>query len=287
MMHANSKMLHAPLWCRQKGDDWYLPAINELCTFLCNENIINIINATLERIGADMLGDIGDNISYWSSTEDEDDCIRYAKSVYMCGGIEAKDKHDHGYARAVATFINPEVKVPAKVYKVGDYYNENGMEGIVFWVDDTGEHGKIVSLQQSDRLQWAIAKYGNLFNRVVPCGTFAHTASKIDGMQNMIKIKTIDAWQKKYPAFAWCAALGEGWYLPSLAELEIIFKDENIFNIMYNALDEYGGVKLLRSSYWSSTEDDNLCARIAGKNRDSFGRNSKDIYNYVRAVATF
>ncbi|MBE6203019.1 MAG: serine/threonine protein kinase, partial [Rikenellaceae bacterium] len=37
----------------------------------------------------------------------------------------------------------PETSAP---YKVGDYYNENGKEGVVFEVSDDGRHGKIVSL---------------------------------------------------------------------------------------------------------------------------------------------
>ena len=44
----------------------------------------------------------------------------------------------------------------AKVWQVGDYYNENGKEGVVFWVDATGKHGKIVSMTESDsRFQWS------------------------------------------------------------------------------------------------------------------------------------
>jgi hypothetical protein len=35
------------------------------------------------------------------------------------------------------------------LYSVGDYYNENGKEGVVFEVSDGGRHGKIVSLNQT------------------------------------------------------------------------------------------------------------------------------------------
>ncbi|MBR7169306.1 MAG: serine/threonine protein kinase, partial [Alistipes sp.] len=40
-----------------------------------------------------------------------------------------------------------------KTYKVGDYYNVNGKEGVVFYVDASGKHGKIVSMHQSTG-QW-------------------------------------------------------------------------------------------------------------------------------------
>ncbi len=44
--------------------------------------------------------------------------------------------------------------VQEKRWKVGDYYNENGKEGVVFWVDESGEHGKIVSIKHGRDLNW-------------------------------------------------------------------------------------------------------------------------------------
>lgn len=49
-----------------------------------------------------------------------------------------------------------ENSVTVKTYKVGDYYNENGKEGIVFDVWDNGRHGKIVSLDEAE-LSWGDA----------------------------------------------------------------------------------------------------------------------------------
>lgn len=47
--------------------------------------------------------------------------------------------------------------VPEKRYKVGDLYNENGKKGIVFEVDASGEHGKILSLEEYYH-DWNMAK---------------------------------------------------------------------------------------------------------------------------------
>ena len=44
-----------------------------------------------------------------------------------------------------------------KQYKVGDYYNENGKQGVVFEVDGSGCHGKIVSLN-SNGAAWCLSK---------------------------------------------------------------------------------------------------------------------------------
>lgn len=42
-----------------------------------------------------------------------------------------------------------------RTYKIGDYYHENGKEGIVFEVDATGRHGKIMAMHDlSEKLAW-------------------------------------------------------------------------------------------------------------------------------------
>lgn len=44
---------------------------------------------------------------------------------------------------------NVESEETSTTYNVGDYYNVNGKEGVVFEVRDNGRHGKIVSLDQT------------------------------------------------------------------------------------------------------------------------------------------
>ena len=51
----------------------------------------------------------------------------------------------------------PETSAP---YNVGDLYNENGKQGVVFEVSDGGRHGKIVSLDEAEavwdsRMEWS------------------------------------------------------------------------------------------------------------------------------------
>ena len=52
----------------------------------------------------------------------------------------------------VALLIMVSGAMAQKQYKVGDYYNENGRAGVVFQVDETGQHGKIVSLNEPNKL---------------------------------------------------------------------------------------------------------------------------------------
>ena len=127
-------------------------------------------------------------------------------------------------------------------YKVGDYYNDGTKEGIVFVVYDGGYHGKIVSVDESKE-PWAVdAVWQNA----------THATSKGGGMDNMNKIKKLPNWKVNYPAFAWCASLGEGWYLPALDELKLIYHKKSVIN---RRLDEREYYEIGEYGYWSSTEN--------------------------------
>ena len=85
-------------WCRSKGKDWYLPAINELKLLLFNSDVRNAVNNTLEQQGGTFLP----KYSCWSSTE-------YNKfgawDVDMNdGGTYHTSKYYDYYVRAVSAF---------------------------------------------------------------------------------------------------------------------------------------------------------------------------------------
>lgn len=128
----------------------------------------------------------------------------------------------------------PKPVPPAKTYKVGDFYDENGKRGVVFEVSADGKHGKIVSFNETE-LTWANEEFDSYREKI---GAY----SKTDGAVNMAVVQCIPNWRKKYPAFAWCADLGEGWYLPAIDELKAIYDIRNILNVKSRW-------------YWSSTEN--------------------------------
>ena len=178
-----------------------------------------------------------------------------------------------------------------KTYKIGDYYNENGKEGVVFEVTDDGLHGKIVSMTQSDgQLQWVSDKIEE--NR------FIGANDEHNGIHNMTLISSIQDWQNKYPAFKWCVDLGEGWYLPSIEELKAFTLDPYVYYDVNRTIVANGGVKLFNIKsdwgfYWSSTEKNKqrstgeYCAYYVHMYQgDVFHHNKGDYYS-VRAVATF
>ncbi len=185
---------------------------------------------------------------------------------------------------------SPTPPPPARTYKVGDLYNENGKTGVVFETDATGRHGKIVSLRQSPgELPW--------------CTYLVATGAddKTDGRKNMQAIMRLDGWREKYPAFAWCAAQGAGWYLPAIEELRRFTLDAAVRDAVDLTLSRQGGDMLPfrnasewcieegdRAEYWSSSE---MNARRAWyvclySNPSSFEPDKNRRY-YVRAVSAF
>ena len=67
-------------------------------------------------------------------------------------------------------------------------------------------------------------------------------------------------WENKYPAFAWCTALGSGWYLPATNELKSLLLDSSVYNAVNSTLKSVGAPELAKpnekkhSEYWVSTE---------------------------------
>lgn len=161
-------------------------------------------------------------------------------------------------------------------YKVGDYYNDGAKEGIVFVVYDGGYHGKIVSLDES-RGQWAVDAVDE---------NVTGATSKGGGMSNMNKIKKQPNWETNYPAFAWCASLGDGWYLPAINELKLIWENIDVINRKLNER----GYSEIEHPCWASTEnsEDHKCAYVISMMGDTDDSCLKINYLfYVRAVSAF
>ena len=186
--------------------------------------------------------------------------------------------------------VTKPTPTPAKTYKVGDYYNDGVREGVVFEVSADGQHGKIVSMMQfAKELEWSsdIAEIKRLIG----------ADSETDGAYNMAKVKAISGWRDKYPAFKWCAVLGEGWYLPSIEELKVFTLNDAVHDVVNRTLIARGGTKLYdkgeRGWYWSSTEDNHpdifgeFCAWFVDMGYGLTGNYCKSHNRSVRAVSAF
>ncbi|MBR7183251.1 MAG: DUF1566 domain-containing protein, partial [Alistipes sp.] len=284
--------------CADLGEGWYLPAIEELKTFTLNDSIHDAVNRTLAERGGAKLYNRGEKAWYWSSTEDNSNEFHAWLVLVSIGYTGNTNKDLNYYVRAVATFGDaltlqtPTAQkggITSAPYKVGDYYNDGIKEGVVFKVSADGKHGKIVSMTQSGKkLLWSSDKYEQ--DRLIGAN------SKTDGAYNMQIVKKIAGWQTKYPAFKWCADLGEGWYLPAIEELKTFTLNDSIHDAVNRTLVAKGGTRLYNGGeawwYLSSTEDNSKEFRnkfcvwgvsVSGSTGHYYKRGNP----YVRAVSAF
>lgn len=137
-----------------------------------------------------------------------------------------------------------DVKAECKVvvekktgWAVGDYYEVGNIKGVVVWVDESKEHGKIISLDEKVDI-WATGGYNT------------GAKSEEDGKGNTDKVKDINAELSAFPAFKWCVAHGEGWYFPAILEVYYFLNAKETVN---STLEAHNGTKI-SDFYWSSTE---------------------------------
>lgn len=153
-------------------------------------------------------------------------------------------------------------------YKLGDYYEKDGVKGIVVRVDNSGSHGLIMSLDYCAK-KWLDEK-DEKFN--------TNAYHEDDGEKNMAIIEQYikengKSWDM-FPFFSWCRSLGAGWYAPAADELRDILNAINGGAGSYNAktmkaitktLKKHKGDGLISSGYggskcplwmYSSTEGD-------------------------------
>ena len=172
---------------------------------------------------------------------------------------------------------------PITTYKVGDYYNENGKEGVVFKVWDGGQHGKIVSMDHTEavwdsRVEWS-RDTGEYIN-----GTRTNADSNTDGKTNTDTIMARSD-RDSFPPFTWCRAKGDSWYLPASRDLMTISSSKETINA---TLSKHGAPILGFDWHWSSTEGDEFDAwGVRMFDGDIASTCSKSFYYYVRAVSAF
>jgi hypothetical protein len=146
-------------------------------------------------------------------------------------------------AESTATTGNT-VSSAGKTYNILDYYNENGVSGIVVKVTDGGQHGLIISTEMSAEPWCKTKKFRN--------ATVAF--SEDDGTKNMEAIaQFISSGKAKwedFPLFQWAQSLGDGWYIPASDELQQVLVgindgsmdfDYSKFDKLESKLAEYNG----------------------------------------------
>ncbi|MCH7987580.1 MAG: DUF1566 domain-containing protein [Planctomycetes bacterium] len=168
-------------------------------------------------------------------------------------------------------------------YAVGDF----AQGGIVFWVDETGQHGLVCAkTDQSISMRWHAGTDGN---------TRAYGDGPYSGEMNTSIIisrhGSIGDDGATYAARV-CAELQvtEGgktygdWYLPSKQELNLMYQNKAAIDATATA---NGGVAFATNYYWSSTEFDFSLAWIQHFNNGGQYNGFKNVTSYVRSVRAF
>ena len=101
-------------------------------------------------------------------------------------------------------------------YKTGEIYDKDGLKGIIVYVDDSGEHGLLMSMESSFK-DWADTGEDKLST---PCFYEDDGLKNMDALAQYIEEKGY-TWEK-FPVFEWARSLGDGWYIPAKDELQKI-----------------------------------------------------------------
>ncbi|MCZ2444214.1 MAG: DUF1566 domain-containing protein [Flavobacteriales bacterium] len=205
-------------------------------------------------------GITGADTTYWNNKLDS-----YTETDPMFGssvasGITSSDTANWNNKQnqlTAGTGINiTNNTVSAKTYSIGDFAHG----GIVFWVDETGQHGLVCAkTDQSTGERWFASTYGNTQAKGDgPLAGKANTSIIIaaqvaigdDGNTYAARICNelqITEGSKTY---------GD-WYLPSKGELNLMYQNKTVINATATA---NGGDIFSDFWYWSSTEIDNYYA---------------------------
>ena len=170
--------------------------------------------------------------------------------------------------QTTGTAVSIDVYDPELVgkYEIGAIHEVNGVKGVIFAIksDNKGDtYCYLFSMDEED-LQWS-TKY-EFCNCMSQRGDY-NTNDPFDYFGMNIE---------DYPAFKWCKAHGEGWFLPSSTELhwmwEMLTNGERDFKASsvakYNEfIVENGGEPFCETYYWSSNEtSDDLVEVVAFMN---------------------
>jgi len=135
------------------------------------------------------------------------------------------------FIKTLVAMIASTLMLNAQTYKIGDLYDVNGVKGIVFRVDDSGQHGLIMSLDDCGD-SWCVTKLNKKDTKHESIPTDTEAFDENDGAKNMEVIEkyvneTGISWDY-FPLMKWAKELGEGWYIPSKNELWDIIKFVNV-----------------------------------------------------------
>ena len=145
------------------------------------------------------------------------------------------------------TPIVGEVVEDLPTFKLYDFYNLNGVQGLVIAVDETGKHGVLISLDE-ERTQWCTEP-----------SLMAQAYSEDDAQENLNEVLNVDPTLEKFPAMKWCVDKNKdgisGWYMPALNELKdfwnILCTNTDLINDKIVATGVTGATEI-KTNWWDT-----------------------------------
>lgn len=111
----------------------------------------------------------------------------------------------------------------SRVYNIGDWYSENGVEGIVIWTTPDGRHGRLLHPRKFNA---ASGRRPPAFF-TGPVNVAIGMTDTSNGHANLMALRRFMHANPQYspdmfPIQAVIEGLGDGWYLPSIDELKYL-----------------------------------------------------------------
>jgi len=196
------------------------------------------------------------------------------------------------------SFIGIDISPLAYYYEGGRlssmYIGELECIGLVFHLDESGEHGLMVSLDEgwNENLSWGWDENESTFSVLKTGATNEDDGAK--NLQTLLEVKKGDL--SRYSAFTWCTDKGEGWYLPAINEVAMLRQAWNADREAFDsALTIAGGVPIrpTEPNWWenhlfmSSTEKDDNYIWAWDFSSDKREDRLKSVPDRIRAVRRF
>lgn len=157
----------AQKWCNDKGAGWYLPAVDEMTEILNNIDKLN--TAISDHNGTKLTK----GYNYWTSTQntetkdawsaawdwDKEGVVTSERSSTLTGNARAS------YNVSLKTTTTDPDKPVESAYKIGDEMKVDNGHGVVAYIDETGEHGYIISKLECEAVKWATTGNLQIFGR--------------------------------------------------------------------------------------------------------------------------
>lgn len=174
-------------------------------------------------------------------------------------------------------------KTSGQTYKIGDI----AKGGIVFWVDDTGKHGLVVSkFDITSSARWFSGSFGNthakgdgLYSGRSNMNIIIAAHAAVGDDNSSYAARLVNEYQSTENGITY----GD-WYLPSKYELNLLYLNRDAINTTATA---NSGEVLSSSLYWSSNEVSNTSANVVNLANGNVDSALKNASNYVRAIRSF